>query len=140
MNTIYIYIYIHIMFNVEKKTKKNPKRTVPDTSNTSETRRTRVRHKWKTLILITTQVKIIDFDNETRVNIFSDPYISHTANERPQGEEQFHSRNYLLEMLHSHAKIHLKSAPEKLTFEMAKAISEGYTLDCRLQMFLHVPA
>ena len=52
------------------------------------------------------------------------------ANERLQEEEQFHSKNYLLEMLRSHAKMHLKSAPEKLNFVMAKTISKSYTLDC----------
>ena len=40
------------------------------------------------------------------------------ANERLQEEEQFHSKNYLLEMLRSHAKMHLKSAPQKLNFVM----------------------
>ena len=52
------------------------------------------------------------------------------ASERLQGEEQFHSKNQLLEMLLSHAKMHLKSAPQKLNFLMAKAISKSYTLDC----------
>ena len=52
------------------------------------------------------------------------------ANERLQGEEQFHSKNYLLEMSHSHAKMRLKSAPKNLNFVMAKAISKSYTLDC----------
>ena len=33
------------------------------------------------------------------------------ANERLQGEEKHHSKNYLLEMLLSHAKMSLKSAP-----------------------------
>ena len=33
------------------------------------------------------------------------------ANERLQGEEEFHSKNYLLEMPCFHAKIHVKSAP-----------------------------
>ena len=46
------------------------------------------------------------------------------ANETVQGEEQFHSKNYLLEMPCSHAKMHLKSAPQKLNFAMAKAISK----------------
>ena len=50
--------------------------------------------------------------------------------ERLQGEEQFHSKNYLFEMFHSHAKMHLKSAPQKLNFVIAKAISKTYTLDC----------
>ena len=52
------------------------------------------------------------------------------ANERLQEEEQFHSKNYLLEMPRSHAKMHLKSAPQKLNFVMAKAISNNYKLDC----------
>ena len=30
----------------------------------------------------------------------------------------------------THAKIHLKSAPQKVNFVMAKAISKSYTLDC----------
>ena len=37
---------------------------------------------------------------------------SYTANEKLQGQEQFHSRNYLFEMSRSHAKMHLKSAPQ----------------------------
>ena len=45
-------------------------------------------------------------------------------------KEQFHSKNCLLEMPCSHAKIHLKSAPQKLNFAMAKSISKRYTLDC----------
>ena len=52
------------------------------------------------------------------------------ANERLQGEEQLHSTNYLLEMPRSHAKMHLKSAPQKLNFVIAKTISKSYTLDC----------
>ena len=38
-------------------------------------------------------------------------------------------KNYPLEMPCSHAKIHLKSAPKKLNFVMAKPISDNYTLD-----------
>ena len=52
------------------------------------------------------------------------------ANERLQGEEQFHSKNYLLEMPRSHAKMRLKSAPQKLNFLMDKATSKSCTLDC----------
>ena len=69
-------------------------------------------------------MKNFDFDNDTSENIFSHPYISYMANERLQGEEQFNSKNYLLEMPHSHAKMHLKIAPQKLNFVMAKAISK----------------
>ena len=74
-------------------------------------------------------MKIFDFDNDTSQNIFSHPYISCTANERLQGEEQFHSKNYLLEMPFSQAKMRLKSTPQKLKLVMAKAVSKTYTLD-----------
>ena len=46
------------------------------------------------------------------------------ANERLQGEEQLHSKNYLLEMPRSHDKMRLKGAPQKLNFVIAKAISK----------------
>ena len=65
------------------------------------------------------------------------------ARERLQGEKQFHSKNYLLEMPCSHAKIGFKSAPQKLNFLMAKAISKNYTLDCSCKypcMFPHIYA
>ena len=87
--------------------------------DTSATRTTRVRHKWKILILITRQLKT-----------FSHTYISSVANERLQGEEQLHSKNYLLDMHCSHAKMRLKSAPQKLNFVIWKAISKSYTLHC----------
>ena len=62
------------------------------------------------------------------------------ASERLQEEEQFHLRNYLLEMPHFHAKMRLKSAPQKLNFLMAKATSKSCTLyrssKCPC-MFLH---
>ena len=51
------------------------------------------------------------------------------ANERLQGEEQFHSKNYLEEMPRSHAKMRSKSAPQKLNFVMAKAILKSSTRD-----------
>ena len=51
------------------------------------------------------------------------------ASERLQGEEQFHSKNYLLEMPRFHAKMGLKSAPQKLNFLITKAVSKSCTLD-----------
>ena len=60
-----------------------------------------------------TRVKNFDFDNDTSKNIFSHPYIYYMASERLQGEEQFHSRNYLLEMSRFNAKMRLKSATQK---------------------------
>ena len=52
------------------------------------------------------------------------------ANERLQGEEQYHSKNYLLEMPGPQAKMHLKSARQKLNFVIVTAISKIYTVDC----------
>ena len=63
----------------------------------------------------TIRMKNFDFDNDTSENIFSHPYISYIKNERLQGEKEFHSKNYLLEMPCSHA-----STPQKLNFVMAK--------------------
>ena len=44
---------------------------------------------------------------------------------RLQRKEQFYLKNYLLEMPRSHAKMLLKSAPQKLNFLIAKAISKS---------------
>ena len=52
------------------------------------------------------------------------------ASERLQGEEQFHTKNYRLEMSSFHPKMRLKSAPQRLNFLMAKAISKRCILDC----------
>ena len=52
------------------------------------------------------------------------------ANERLEGEGQYHSKNYLLEILRSPAKMRMKSAPQKLNFVIVKAISKNYELDC----------
>ena len=71
-----------------------------------------------------TLVRNFYFDNGTNENIFSHPYISYMVNERLQGDEQLHSKKYLLGMPRSHAKMHLKSAPQKLNFVMARAISK----------------
>ena len=62
--------------------------------------------------------------------MFSHPYIYDMAIERLEEEKQFHSKNYLLEMPRFHAKME-KSAPQKLNFLMAKAISKSCTLQCR---------
>ena len=95
----------------------------------SATSMTKVQHKWRILILIMTWAKT-----------FSNPYISYIANERLQGEEQFHSKNHFLETPFSHVKMCLKSAPQKLNFVMSKAISKSYMLDCSYKcpcLFLH---
>ena len=52
------------------------------------------------------------------------------ASETLQGEEQFHTKNQLLEMSRFHAKMRLKNAPQKLKLLMLKAISKRCTLDC----------
>ena len=89
-----------------------------------------MRHECYTNDTSATRVKIFDFDNGTSKNIFSHPYIYYMASERLQGEEKFHSKNYLLEIARFDAKMRLKSAPQKLTFLMVKAISKSCTLDC----------
>ena len=89
-----------------------------------------MRHECYTNDTSATRVKNFDFDNDTGINIFSHPYIYYMASERLQGEEQFHTKNYLLEMSRFHAKMRLKSAPQKLNFLMAKAISKSCTPDC----------
>ena len=63
------------------------------------------------MILITTRLKMYF-------------YTSILANERVQGEEQFCSKNYFLEIPSFHTKMHLKSTPQKLNFAMAKSISK----------------
>ena len=45
--------------------------------------------------------------------------------ERLQGQEQIHTKNCLLEMSRFHAKMRLKSAPQKLNFLMEKATSKS---------------
>ena len=75
-------------------------------------------------------MKDFDFDNDTDKNILSHPYIYYMASERLLGEEKFNSKNYILEMPRFHAKMRLKSAPQKLNFLMTKAISQRRTLGC----------
>ena len=94
--------------------------------DTSATRTTRVRHECYTSGTSATRVKNFYFDNDTSENIFSHPYTSYMANERLKREEKFHSKNYLSEMPRSHAKMLLKSAPQKLNFVMEKAMSKSY--------------
>ena len=63
------------------------------------------------------------------------------TSERLQGDEQFYSKNHLLEMPRSHAKMRLESAPQKLNFLMARDISKSYALDCSCTLMpLHIPA
>ena len=62
-------------------------------------------------------------------NTFSTEHLRWLLLERLQGEEQF-SKNYLSKKPRSHDKILLKSAPQKLKFVMANAISKSCTLDC----------
>ena len=71
-----------------------------------------------------TPIKNFDFDERTSENIFSYPHISYMANERLQGEDQFHFKNYLFKMPCYHAKLTFKSALQKLNFVMTKAISK----------------
>ena len=101
-----------------------------DTNDANETGATRAQHECYTNYTSMTRVKNFDFHNNKSKDMFSHLYISYMANERLQGEEQFHSKNYLLEMPRSHAKMRLKSAPQKLNFVIPKSVSKSYTLDC----------
>ena len=106
----------------------------------SATRTTQVRHECYTNDSSATRVENFDFANNTSKHIFSHSCIYYMASERLQGEEQFHSKNYLLEMPRFHAKMRFNSAPQKLIFLMAKSISKSYTLDCSCKYpctFLH---
>ena len=83
-----------------------------DTSDTSATRARQERHEYDASATGTTQVlhkcytndtsatsvKNFDLDNDTSKNIFSYPYIYYVASESLQEEEQYHSKNRLLEM------------------------------------------
>ena len=91
---------------------------------------TSARHERHECDTSATRVKNFDFDNDTGKNTFSHPYIYYMASERLQGEEQFHTKNFLLEISRFHAKMRLKSASQKLIFLMVKAISKSCTLDC----------
>ena len=75
-------------------------------------------------------MKNFDFGMDTSENIFTHPYISYIIDGRLQGVEQFHSKNYLLEIPRSHAKMRLKSALQQLNSVLTKATSKIYTLNC----------
>ena len=87
---------------------------------TNDTSVTQILHKQKILILITTLVK----------TYFHTLILTIYKVKDYKKNEQFHSENYLLEMSRFHAKMCLKSAPQKLNFLMAKAISKRCALDC----------
>ena len=73
--------------------------------NTSETRTTQVRHECYTNDTSSTRVKNFNFDSDAGKNIYSHPYIYYMQSEILQGEEQFSTKNYFLEMSRFHAKI-----------------------------------
>ena len=97
------------------------KTRVPDTNDTSTTQG---RHECYTNDSTAIRVRNFHFDNDTNENILqkTQPYISYMANEILQGEEQFHSKNYLSEMPHSHAK----NAFEKCTTETELCNAKSY--------------
>ena len=88
---------------------------------------TQVQHECYTNNTSEKRVKNIDFDNDTGKNIFL--LLTFTIWQL-QGKEQFHTKNYLFKMSRFHAKMRLKSPPQKINFLMAKAISKSCTLDC----------
>ena len=89
---------------------------MPDMSDTSETRATRVRHKCYTSDTSATRVKNFDFDSDTSKNIFLHPYIYYMASETLQGEKQFQNA--------------FKKCTTKTKLFNEKAISKSFTLEC----------
>ena len=126
----------------ECKTNETRMKRVKNQCNPSATQTTWLQCKCYASNTSATRVKHFDFDNDKSENIFSHPHFYYMASERLQGEEQFYSKKYLLEMLYSHDKMRLKNSLQKLDIVMAKAISKSYTLalDCSWKMPLHVPA
>ena len=110
-----------------------------DTSNTNKTQATRVRCKCYTNDTSAARLKEFDFDNDMGKNTFSHSHVYYMASERLQGEEQFHTKHFLLEMSRFHSKMLLKSALKKLNFLMAKAISKSCTLDCSCKCSCTLP-
>ena len=115
---------------------------MPDTSNTSETRATGVQDecyiKQNECDTSVTRLKNVDFDNDPSENIFLYSFIYYIVSERLQREEQFHSKNYLLEMPPIHAKRPLKSAPQNLNFVMGKATSKTYPMSLHVSAWLRI--
>ena len=85
--------------------------------NTSDTWTTRVRHECCTNDTSAAQVKNFDFGSDTSKNIFSYPFIYYMASERLQREEQFHSKNQLLEKLFN-GKSYIKKLDSRLLLLM----------------------
>ena len=52
------------------------------------------------------------------------------SNQRWQEEELFYSKNFVLDVPLSYAKMRLKSAPQKMNFLMVKSIQKSYALNC----------
>ena len=73
-----------------------------------QARATRVRHEQhecdSNCDTSATRVENFDFDSDSSKNIFLHPYIYYMAREGLQGEEQFYSKNKLLEILVSMPK------------------------------------
>ena len=72
-----------------------------------------MQHECYTNATSATRVEDFDFDHDTSKNIFSHRYISYIANDRLQGEEQFYSESYVLEMNSSHAKMRFEKCAAK---------------------------
>ena len=126
----------HFTYNSQDECQARATQVQPE-CNTTDTSVTRVRHKRYTNGTNATQEKNFEFDNETSKNIFSHPYISYMANERLQGEEQFHSKIYLLDMHCSNA---FKKSPTKTELCNRKSHIKKLYTRLQLQIPLHITA
>ena len=80
----------------------------------SETKMTGVQHECETSESGATYVE--NFNKDTTENVFLHHYISYMTNERLQEEQRYHSKNCVLEILCSYAKMSSTSALQKLNF------------------------
>ena len=83
-------------------------------------------------------MKNFDFDNDKSKNIFQHPYSYYVTSERLQGEEQFHSKNYLLEMPRFHAKVTSKMRTLKQPIYFLKTVEFCPTFNNQIDITLAI--
>ena len=106
---------------------------LPDTSNTNTTRATQVQHERNTTDRSVTQVKILDFDNGTSENIFTQPYV---ANNHYKERKNISLKTTIWKCSVPKLK---KNAAEKLNIVIAKATLKTYTLGYSCKCFCTFP-
>ena len=121
---IYTSIRSSLIYNTSSDTSDTKATRVRHECDTSETRVLHERHECDTSV---TRIKKLDFDNDAGTNIFSHPYIYHMASEKLQGKEQFRIKNYLLEISPFHANAFKKYTTKTKLFNGKNYIKKLYT-------------